>query len=77
MMRRAGGVLLSRGVSPWKTHQSVLHFRHNTALLSRSITSTTFLLPDPSSGDLALTKIVATIGPTSEQAGPMKKVVEA
>jgi hypothetical protein len=51
----------------------------------RSITSTSFILPDPSfsstnkehASNFPLSKIVATIGPTSEQAGPLKKVVEA
>jgi len=40
---------------------------------------TTFNLPDPAtiSPSHQLTKIVATIGPTSEQAEPLKKVVDA
>jgi hypothetical protein len=40
---------------------------------------TTFNLPDPAAQTNAhqLTKIVATIGPTSEQEEPLKKVVEA
>ena len=39
---------------------------------------TTFNLPDPAEVNAhQLTKIVATIGPTSEQEEPLKKVVEA
>ena len=49
----------------------------------KSITTTSFVLPELSYGsnkyveNLPLSKIVATIGPTSEQAEPLKKVVEA
>jgi hypothetical protein len=41
--------------------------------------ATSFRLPDPAlAGDFVeLTKIVATIGPTSEQAGPLQSVTEA
>jgi hypothetical protein len=51
---------------------------------SAHLLKTTFVLPDPSASSdptarsaLQLTKIVATIGPTSEQAGPLQKVVDA
>ena len=46
---------------------------------SRSIVTTTFRLPDPAKDPHAveLTKIVATIGPTSEQAEPLRTVTAA
>ena len=44
----------------------------------RTLTKTSFLLPDPSSDrGLQLSKIVATIGPTSEQREPLLKVTDA
>ena len=53
--------------------------RWSSALYTRSIVTTTFKLPDPAETPHAveLTKIVATIGPTSEQAEPLKKVTAA
>lgn len=56
-----------------------------TSLGARWITSTSFILPDPTVhegerrhvSNLQLTKIVATIGPTSEQAEPLRRVVDA
>jgi pyruvate kinase len=56
----------------------------SSSLLSRSTITTKFDLPDPADrtqdmdrNTLQLTKIVATIGPTSEQRGPLKAVTEA
>jgi pyruvate kinase len=46
----------------------------------RSIVTTTFQLPDPAKSveqQYSLTKIVATIGPTSEQAEPLQRVTAA
>lgn len=44
----------------------------------RFLTKTSFLLPDPSEDKgFQLSKIVATIGPTSEQREPLLKVVDA
>jgi hypothetical protein len=57
-------------------------FRWNKKVLARHFSiQTTFDLPDPDSPNGGkkhqLTKIVATIGPTSEQLEPLKTVVRA
>ena len=44
---------------------------------SRALQTTSFILPDPATKNGQLTKIVATIGPTSEQAEPLKLVTQA
>lgn len=67
--------------------ESQLHQRpQHTQIPSRSF-QTAFDLPDPPvactatspphASELALTKIVATIGPTSEQAEPLREVTQA
>lgn len=53
----------------------------SSGLAVRSVVTTSFRLPDPAQADGAgqygLTKIVATIGPTSEQAEPLQRVTTA
>ena len=50
-----------------------------TTTTTRSLVTTSFKLPDPAEDPRAveLTKIVATIGPTSEQAEPLQTVTAA
>lgn len=62
------------------TRRLLLGARHTGASsLRRSLVTTSFRLPDPAEDPHAveLTKIVATIGPTSEQASPLQQVTAA
>lgn len=54
-------------------------YKNNNNNTIRSIVTTSFRLPDPANDPHAveLTKIVATIGPTSERAEPLQKVTAA
>ena len=54
-------------------------FSLRVSSVTRTVVTTSFKLPDPAAAKdtKALTKIVATIGPTSEQAEPLLQVTQA
>lgn len=72
----------SFGVKPWSATSTARHVSFQPSSPTHiGQLKTTFDLPDPSEAELPrhhqLTKIVATIGPTSEQLEPLGRVVKA